>query len=269
LTPVQRQRRQAANQLGGELTHAAQQGRQPYITSAPQMPPHLIDEVPDVTAQAPRLADTPPASTLRIGRNWRGEPVAVVLHAEHWSLVLRPHPGHPGQPTASPNGPASVGCGSTWAGSTRNGADGYAASIGCQTPRRDTAAPFNTERSTLVRNDHTNPSPTQSPADDPTPTEVWTEQRIRALGAITDLPTAGRIFGLGRAMSYELARTGQFPVPIIRVGARYKVPVTGILAALGLPATSGDLTRTPMRSVDHHHEISSPNGLHTDPDNQR
>ncbi len=110
-------------------------------------------------------------------------------------------------------------------------------------------------------NDHTNLPTTDEEAS----TEVWTEQRIRALGAITDLPIAGRIFGLGRAMSYELARTNQFPVPIIRVGARYKVPVAGILTALGLPA-SGDLTSTPKRSVDHHDEISSPDPLHTDPE---
>jgi hypothetical protein len=31
---------------------------------------------------------------------------------------------------------------------------------------------------------------------------VWTEARIRALGAVTDLPTAGRIFGLGRSLAY-------------------------------------------------------------------
>lgn len=115
--------------------------------------------------------------------------------------------------------------------------------------------------------DHTNPPTTNEVAS----TEVWTEQRIRALGAITDLPTAGRIFGLGRAMSYELARTGQFPVPVIRVGARYKVPVAGILTILGLRTglrTSGDLTSAPNQSVDHHDEISSPDQLHTDPDSE-
>ncbi|MFC8845801.1 MULTISPECIES: hypothetical protein [unclassified Micromonospora] len=87
--------------------------------------------------------------------------------------------------------------------------------------------------------------------------EVWTEERIRALGAITDLPTAGRVFGLGRALSYDLARTGGFPVPIIRVGARYKVPVAGILTVLGLTVCPDDLTPGGMRSVDHHQEISS------------
>jgi hypothetical protein len=113
-----------------------------------------------------------------------------------------------------------------------------------------------------VHNDHATPAPTGETA----PPEVWTEERIRALGAITDLPTAGRIFGLGRAMSYDLARTDQFPVPVIRVGARYRVPVAGILTALGLAPSGGDLTPPAKRSVDHHHEISSANTLHTQPD---
>ncbi|MEV6520060.1 hypothetical protein AB0M37_30185 [Micromonospora chalcea] len=87
--------------------------------------------------------------------------------------------------------------------------------------------------------------------------DVWTEQRIRALGALTDLPTAGRIFGLGRSLAYELARNGDFPVPVIRVGTRYRVPVAPILTALHLPAASGDLTAPDEWSVDHHGEIIS------------
>ena len=64
---------------------------------------------------------------------------------------------------------------------------------------------------------------------------VWTETRIRGLGAVTDLPTAGRIFGLGRSVAYELAKNDQFPAPVLRVGSRDRVPVAGILTALGIP----------------------------------
>ncbi|WP_238447454.1 hypothetical protein [Micromonospora sp. 4G55] len=64
-------------------------------------------------------------------------------------------------------------------------------------------------------------------------------------------------------MSYDLARTGDFPVPIIRVGSRYKVPVAGILTALGLNPASSDLTTAAKRSVDHHDEISSADPPHT------
>jgi hypothetical protein len=97
---------------------------------------------------------------------------------------------------------------------------------------------------------------------------VWTEQRIRALGAVTDLPTTGRIFGLGRSLAYDLARNGDFPVPVIRVGARYRVPVAAILAALHLWAAS-DLTSPAGRSMDHHDAISSIDAQRVDPNHPR
>jgi hypothetical protein len=67
--------------------------------------------------------------------------------------------------------------------------------------------------------------------DDP-----WTIDRIHALGATTDLRTAAAIFGLSKNTAYELARRGEFPVPPIRVGARYRVPVPAILTILGAAA---------------------------------
>ncbi|MEV0133716.1 DNA-binding protein [Dactylosporangium sp. NPDC050688] len=87
--------------------------------------------------------------------------------------------------------------------------------------------------------DARHPTPTVPPQP-PTTTrdgeEPWTEERIRALGAITDLPTAASVFGLGRALAYQLARNGQFPIPVLRVGNRYRVAVAAILTALQLPA---------------------------------
>ena len=92
---------------------------------------------------------------------------------------------------------------------------------------------------------------------------VWTEARIRALGAVTDLPTAARIFGLGRALAYQLAKNQRFPVPVLRVGNRYRVPVAPILATLHLPA-GDDLTMTAQPSVDQHAEIRSVDPPRTD-----
>ncbi|MFI5936265.1 DNA-binding protein [Actinoplanes sp. NPDC051494] len=86
---------------------------------------------------------------------------------------------------------------------------------------------------------------------------MWTGERILALGAVTDLPTAARIFGLGRSLAYDLARTDEFPAPVIRAGTRYRVPIAGILTALGIPP-GGDLTPSAMRSVDHHDGIRTP-----------
>jgi predicted site-specific integrase-resolvase len=66
---------------------------------------------------------------------------------------------------------------------------------------------------------------------------VWAEQDIRSLGAATDLVTAAAILGIGRTTAHALARAGDFPVPVIRVGRRYRVPVAPILRLLGLDPT--------------------------------
>ncbi|WP_249713895.1 helix-turn-helix transcriptional regulator [Rhizomonospora bruguierae] len=98
--------------------------------------------------------------------------------------------------------------------------------------------------------------------------EVWTEDTVRALGVVTDLPTAARIFGLGRALAYQLAAAGDFPVPVLRVGNRYRVPVAAILTALHIPAAPvapvavGDLTTSDQSSVDHHDAIRSSGPQH-------
>lgn len=65
--------------------------------------------------------------------------------------------------------------------------------------------------------------------------EPWTEDAIRALGPFTTLLTAADIFGLSRAFAYRLANDGDFPVPLIKIGATWRVPVAGILAAAALP----------------------------------
>lgn len=61
-----------------------------------------------------------------------------------------------------------------------------------------------------------------------------TPAEIRALPAMVDLVTAGRALGVGRTKSYELARAGRFPCPVLRVGRSYLVPTTGLLTLLGL-----------------------------------
>jgi hypothetical protein len=77
-------------------------------------------------------------------------------------------------------------------------------------------------------------------------TSQWTPEAIRALGATTDLPTLGSIFGLGRWRSYQMAHTGEWEqagINVIQIGARYRVVVQSILDVLtpggGTPATPG------------------------------
>ena len=80
-------------------------------------------------------------------------------------------------------------------------------------------------------------TPAQPSADTPaTARRVWSLQEIQALGATTDVVTAGQILGLSRNSAYQLARAGTFPVPVLRAGAQYRVPVAGLLTALHLNA---------------------------------
>jgi hypothetical protein len=66
----------------------------------------------------------------------------------------------------------------------------------------------------------------------------WSIEDIVALGATTDLVTAGEILGMGRTKSHQMARSGQFPVPVLRFGNRYVVPVQPILDMLAGKTTT-------------------------------
>lgn len=80
-------------------------------------------------------------------------------------------------------------------------------------------------------------TPTRPPTDAAAaPRPVWTPEQVRALGVTTDVVTAGQILGLSRNSAYRLARTGTFPVPVLRAGAQYRVPVAALLTGLGLDA---------------------------------
>ncbi|MBE1533262.1 helix-turn-helix domain-containing protein [Actinomadura algeriensis] len=67
-----------------------------------------------------------------------------------------------------------------------------------------------------------------------------TTAEIRSLPATIDLVTAGRVFGVGRTKAYQLARTGDFPCRVLRVGRSYRVPTADLLAALGVALTCPD-----------------------------
>ena len=64
----------------------------------------------------------------------------------------------------------------------------------------------------------------------------WTLEAVRDLGLTTDVETAGSILGIGRSKAYALAKAGEFPVRVLRVGRSYVVPVPAILEALGVGA---------------------------------
>jgi hypothetical protein len=67
---------------------------------------------------------------------------------------------------------------------------------------------------------------------------TWTIDDVQALGLTTDVVTAGKILGLGRNASYDLARNGGFPFPVLRLGSRYVVAVPHLLESLGAGGAS-------------------------------
>jgi hypothetical protein len=92
-----------------------------------------------------------------------------------------------------------------------------------------------------ARNDRTREEQQHLQGDNAMTTQ-WTPEAIRALGATTDLPTLGSIFGLGRWRSYQMAHTGEWEqagIRIIRIGARYRVTVQSILNVLAQRGASG------------------------------
>lgn len=61
-----------------------------------------------------------------------------------------------------------------------------------------------------------------------------TQEELLGLPVAVDLVTAGRALGCGRTQTYELARSGDLPVPVLRLGNRYRVNRADLLRALGI-----------------------------------
>jgi hypothetical protein len=65
-----------------------------------------------------------------------------------------------------------------------------------------------------------------------------TFDELHALPTVVNLMTAARALDIGRTTAYQLAKAGQFPVRIIRVGTAYHVPTAELLKVLGVALTT-------------------------------
>lgn len=65
-------------------------------------------------------------------------------------------------------------------------------------------------------------------------TRALTTAEVLALPAAVGLATAGRALGIGRTLAYDLARRGEFPVPLLRLGNAYRVRRADLLAVLNI-----------------------------------
>jgi hypothetical protein len=61
-----------------------------------------------------------------------------------------------------------------------------------------------------------------------------TDDELRALPPVFGLAEAAEPLDLSRSAVYALARTGDLPVPVIRIGARMKVRRCDLLKFLGV-----------------------------------
>lgn len=62
------------------------------------------------------------------------------------------------------------------------------------------------------------------------------KDELLALPTAVDLETANRALGLGRSKGYELAKRGQYPCRVLRLGNAYRVVTAELQALLGLAA---------------------------------
>jgi excisionase family DNA binding protein len=61
---------------------------------------------------------------------------------------------------------------------------------------------------------------------------------LRTAGPTMSLTEAATVLGIGRSTAYELARRGEWPTPLLRLGRQYRVP-TAQLTALLKPGGAG------------------------------
>ncbi|MFD0053625.1 hypothetical protein ACFVHR_07825 [Streptomyces sp. NPDC127168] len=61
-------------------------------------------------------------------------------------------------------------------------------------------------------------------------------EELLALPVAVDLDTGNRALGLGRSKGYELAKRGQYPCKVLRLGNAYRVVTADLLTLLGLAA---------------------------------
>jgi hypothetical protein len=60
---------------------------------------------------------------------------------------------------------------------------------------------------------------------------------LASLPPVLDVPTAGRLLGLGRSAAYDLVLAGLWPTPVLRLGRRLRIPTAPLLTLLGLSSS--------------------------------
>lgn len=78
-----------------------------------------------------------------------------------------------------------------------------------------------------------------------------TGDELLALPAVIDLDTSNRALMIGRSTGYGLAKQGEYPVKVLRLGNAYRVVTADLLKLLGLGRQQGDGGQDDDRSEHH------------------
>jgi predicted DNA-binding transcriptional regulator AlpA len=61
-----------------------------------------------------------------------------------------------------------------------------------------------------------------------------TDEQVRSLPAVVDVPTAAALLGVGRTAAYELIRTNRWPTPVLHLGKLIRIPTAPLLELVGV-----------------------------------
>jgi hypothetical protein len=82
-------------------------------------------------------------------------------------------------------------------------------------------------------------------------TRGLTSDELLRLPAVIDLDTANRALMIGRSTGYGLAKKGQYPVKVLRLGNAYRVVTADLLQLLGLQRQSALSQPSPGNTEGH------------------
>ncbi|WP_441245205.1 hypothetical protein [Kitasatospora sp. McL0602] len=78
-----------------------------------------------------------------------------------------------------------------------------------------------------------------------------TADELLALPVAIDLDTANRALCIGRSTGYGLAKAGQYPVTVLRLGNAYRVVTSDLLKLLGVERRMGSVPLTTGAAKEH------------------
>jgi predicted DNA-binding transcriptional regulator AlpA len=61
-----------------------------------------------------------------------------------------------------------------------------------------------------------------------------TDEQVRSLPSVVDVPTAAAILGVGRTAAYELIRSDRWPTPVLHLGKLIRIPTAPLLELVGI-----------------------------------